>query len=90
MVTLPFTEHNDGNHRLRTFKADVPDEELMWHWDEEDRYVKVVSGDNWKMQYDDQLPIPLIQDEIYFIAQGVWHRILRGTTDLIVSIAKQK
>ena len=64
MVKLPFTEQKDGELRLRTFGIDVPDDELMWHWDEEDRYVKVISGDNWKMQYDDQLPIPLIQDEI--------------------------
>ena len=43
----------------RAFNHDVKDEELVWHRDENDRIVKVISGVGWKFQFDNELPMTM-------------------------------
>ena len=41
---------------LRTFKHDVLSEELVWHRDEKGRYIEVLEGSGWEIQFDNGLP----------------------------------
>jgi hypothetical protein len=80
---LPFTEVNDGNKKIRTFSADVEDGNLQWHRDREDRLVEATHETNWKIQFDNELPRPLKR---VIIPEGVYHRLIKGTDDLTISI----
>ena len=56
---------------LREFKQDVDDSELVWHRDRSDREITVLSGYNWKLQMDDNLPEELKHGRIYHIKKMV-------------------
>lgn len=71
---------------LRTFSKDVLSEELVWHRDHNDRIVEVLGGENWEIQFENQLPQTLKIGEEYVIPAYTYHRIKRGTTDLLVKI----
>lgn len=88
-MDFPFTEKQLSKKIfLREFKRDVVSDELVWHMDREDRYVKVVSGKGWELQLDNQLPLLLKENTIYFIPKYTYHRVIKGDTDLIVEIEK--
>lgn len=75
---------------VRIFKPELTRNDLLWHFDDEDRIVKKVSGSGWKLQIDNSLPKDW--DEV-FIPRGTYHRLYKeeGTTeDLIVEIKKIK
>lgn len=71
---------------VRTFKHDVLVEELAWHRDERGRYIEVLEGIGWEVQFDDRLPRKLIKGDHFFIPAKTFHRIKRGTTDLKIKI----
>jgi hypothetical protein len=81
-----YIEERKINIIQRTFSKDVDPFELKWHWDEKDRIVEIISGDNWKFQYDNQLPFMLEEGIKLEIPEGMYHRIFKGTTDLVVKI----
>ena len=81
---FPFTETDD----IRIFAADVPDQELQWHWDEQDRLVIVKSGKGWEFQYDNELPRPMPEGVGFFVQAGVWHRLHKGEGPLTLQIVK--
>ena len=64
------------------------DEEFLWHMDREDRYVTVKSGSNWKLQMDNELPVLLEMKKVYFIPKFTYHRIIKGSTKLIIEVKK--
>jgi hypothetical protein len=66
----------------------VPSDELEWHVDFEDRVVEVIKSGGWLIQFDNKIPRPLINGEEIFIEQFVWHRILKGTDNLVIRITK--
>ena len=85
----PYTEEKVAESVvIRTFPADTDEMELKWHWDEEDRLVEPLNDNDWQFQFDNALP-QKIYTEIY-IPTGVIHRVIKGTTDLIVKITKYK
>lgn len=71
---------------LRTFKHDVLSEELVWHRDEKGRYIEVLEGKGWEIQFDNGLPKKLKKGDHLFIPAKTFHRIKRGTTDLKLKI----
>lgn len=73
---------------LREFQKDVLTEELVWHRDKNDRIVEVVRGKGWQLQMDNQLPVSLIEGFSYEIPANTYHRIKRGTTNLILKITE--
>lgn len=79
------TNNNDGSFN-RTFKPNVDFDDLQWHFDEQDRIVKPLNENDWKIQFDNQLPVLLNQE--VFIPKGVYHRVIKGTTDLNVNITE--
>jgi hypothetical protein len=86
-VVNPYEQKNLNNDMfLRTFSKDVLSEELVWHRDHNDRIVEVLEGENWEIQFENQLPQTLKVGEEYVIPAYTYHRIKRGTTDLVVKI----
>lgn len=83
---LPFTQENYGNTKVRTFSESVEDSDLKWHWDNEDRFVTVLHETDWKFQYDNNLPQSLKPGKKLYIPKGEWHRLIKGTGDLKLSI----
>ena len=85
----PYTETGT----LRSFKPDVPDEDLVWHRDHEDRTIRVLSEfSGWFFQFDNELPIELTPLTEIYIPKGYFHRILKvqAAGPLIVNIEKHK
>lgn len=87
MVVKPYKDQWLGNSkRLRVFDSNTNQEEFVWHQDSSDREIKVINGDNWKLQYDNEMPITLQINETYYIPKNIYHRIIKGENDLIIII----
>ena len=82
----PYQQTIKNGKILRTFKPDVEDEELKWHQDLKDRKVTILESGGWSFQMDDNLPNKLQIAEQIFIPKFVWHRVIKGHSDLIVEI----
>jgi quercetin dioxygenase-like cupin family protein len=85
----PYQEVINNNSRLREFKVDVDDDELKWHRDEKDRHVTILEGEDWQFQRDNELPFILKEGDIIFIAKGTYHRILKGSSNLLINILEK-
>jgi hypothetical protein len=72
---------------IRTFAEDIDPIELMWHRDLETRKVISVLSSDWKIQLDDSLPVSL--NETIIIPAGSWHRLIKGSGELIIKIIKE-
>lgn len=83
---LPFDEVNESGVKKRTFKNNINEEELKWHFDQQDRKVKVVKSNGWEIQMDNEIPRKLNEGDTLFIPKGVYHRIIKGNGELIVRI----
>lgn len=86
---FPFTQQQiSQNVFVREFDKGVLTEELVWHRDRNSRIVEVIRGEDWHLQLDNQMPVPLIEGLSYTIPANKYHRIKRGTTNLIVRITE--
>jgi len=83
---LPFDEIEEGGIKKRRFRGDINEGELKWHFDKRDRKVKIVKSNGWQIQMDNKLPITLKEGEIVKIPKGIYHRVIKGSGDLIVKI----
>lgn len=84
---LPYDDESiNEDVKLRTFDINVNAEELKWHRDREDRLVEIIDGENWGLQFDNELPIRLVKGESYIIPEGVYHRVIKGDGELKVKI----
>jgi hypothetical protein len=70
----------------RTFPADTPTAQLVWHRDKNDRLVTVVESDGWQLQIDNELPVLLEVGSTYYIKKDCFHRVIKGNGPLRVSI----
>lgn len=78
-----------SDYEVRFFSKDVDPNLLKWHWDEQNRLIEVVDIDSdWKFQFDDELPFKIGLGHHIDIVEGNVHRIIKGTTDLVVKITK--
>lgn len=83
----PYRQTNIAeNTFIREFSASVLNEELVWHRDRKDRTVKVLQGENWELQMDNELPVIMEIGESYYIPAYKYHRIKRGKDTLVVEI----
>lgn len=73
---------------IRRFNKDVDEMSLIWHTDRENRHITILEGEGWKFQRDNELPMELSKGDKLFIPEGQIHRILKGTTDLVIKIDK--
>ena len=86
-MVLPFQETKQSNYFIREFSSNLTSFELVWHRDREDRYIEATHNTDWKFQYDNDLPMDL-SDRKLFIPKGTYHRLIKGTGDLILKIYK--
>jgi hypothetical protein len=83
----PYTENKQSESVvIRTFSSIIDEMELQWHWDEEDRLVEPLNENDWQFQFDNELPMRIYKQ--ICIPRGVMHRVIKGTTDLVVKITK--
>lgn len=85
----PYTQSTDGSVIIRTFSGASDEDELSWHRDEKDREVTVISGDGWKFQHDNGLPVDMMAGDTMWIPRDSWHRIIKGSGDLVVAIKER-
>jgi hypothetical protein len=84
---MTYTQENISNNKFkRVFSSDVSEKELVWHRDKENRIVEVINDSDWEFQMDNQLPIPLKKGVKLTIPKEVYHRVLKGSTDLEIII----
>jgi hypothetical protein len=83
---IPYIDKIIESRLIRKFPDDTPAHLLKWHIDEEDRLVIPLSENDWKFQYDNQLPISM--NENILVRKGEFHRLIKGTTPLIIEICK--
>lgn len=86
MIPKPYQEKIEEGRHIRRFYADTPTDELLWHFDSEDRLVKIIEAGGWYFQRDGELPQYLENGQEILIKKGEWHRILGGVDDLVVEI----
>ena len=84
--TNPYKEIIDNGYITRIFSIETDSSELVWHRDKQDRRIIIVSGDDWYFQFDNELPFKLNKNDEILINKNNFHRIIKGTSDLIVNI----
>lgn len=82
----PYKQTIKDGIKTRKFDQSIDEHELKWHRDESDRVVKVVKSNGWKFQMDNELPITLKEGDRITIPSETYHRVIRGTGDLIIKI----
>jgi quercetin dioxygenase-like cupin family protein len=89
MDIRPYVESEKvGIQVTRLFSEQTPEEEFVWHRDQEDRVIEVLQPTNWKFQFDNQLPQKLTQGSMIYIPKNTYHRIIKGTKDFKIRITK--
>lgn len=85
-MKYPYQQLSIDNKIIRTFSPDVDSEELKWHQDLKDRKIKIIKDGGWEFQMEDKLPVKLLEDTQFYIPKLVWHRVLKGNSELVVEI----
>ena len=86
----PFKQSQKGDTIIREFAEDVSSQELVWHRDLCDRHVQILEGSDWYLQVDNQIPKKLVEGRVYFIPAHNYHRLIKGTSKLVVSIKENR
>ena len=82
----PYRQKRENNLIIRTFSQSVSEDELVWHRDEKDREVTITENSNWMFQFDNELPQVL--KGVIFIPKNTYHRLIKGTGELTLSIVE--
>ena len=86
-MSLPFKEEIISNNTfIREFKQDTDSGEFTWHRDRESRIIESIGETDWLVQIDNELPKE-IKGEV-FIPMGVYHRLIKGSSDLKIKLKK--
>ena len=83
-MSRPYKEEG----QVRIFEEHIDEFELVWHRDKEDRLVKPLHKTDWKFQLDNDIP-RVIEKEI-FIPKETYHRLIKGTGNLLLQIWEEK
>ena len=86
MVVKNYTDFYENGVQFRTIYSKGDSSELEWHRDREDRTIDVLSGSDWELQMDNELPKKLEIGSEYQIKKNIFHRVFRGKDDLLISI----
>ena len=81
----PYSEKTEDGYIIREFSQNTPLFEFVWHRDKEDREVEAIHDTDWKFQLDNEVPQQLSKNKL-FIPKETYHRIIKGTGDLVVKI----
>ena len=77
---------NTDAYIIREFSENIDPIELMWHRDNENRTVEILGETDWKIQLDNQLPTSMNQP--IYIPRHLYHRVIKGTGNLLLKIYK--
>lgn len=77
---------DDGD--IRVFDVTKPNEDYVWHRDNEDRIIEILEGEGWQLQFENTLPFLLKQNMRFEILKGEYHRLLKGYNDLKIRIKR--
>jgi mannose-6-phosphate isomerase-like protein (cupin superfamily) len=85
--------YNDGaktnNTWVRQFEPNTDSHELVWHRDKNDRVVKVLDGDGWVFQMDEEIPLEIKKGDTLYIQKEKYHRLFKaGVTALRIEISE--
>jgi len=81
----PYSEKKEDGYIIREFSHDTPSFEFVWHRDKEDRVVQAIQDTDWLFQLDNEVPQRLSKNKL-FIPKETYHRLIKGTGDLVVKI----
>lgn len=79
-------EKQDDGSTYRYFAEDVNEWDLVWHRDKRDRKVKVLSGEDWQIQFDNEMPYNINEGDEITIKAMAYHRLIRGSSPLEIVI----
>lgn len=82
----PYSQRGD----IRTFSEDVDELELIWHRDKYKREITILEGKGWELQLDNQLPEELEKGKTYTIPAMEYHRVIKGSGDLVIKIWEER
>jgi len=82
----PYSQIIEDDIIIRKFSDDINPIELKWHRDRKDRLVIALNENDWMIQLDNNLPKKLIKNKKIFIPKEVFHRVIKGTSPLIIKI----
>jgi len=89
VTVLPFEEEQiSDNIFVRTFSADIDEMDLIWHTDKENRFIKVLEGNGWQFQYDEELPFEMTDGLGFPVMKGQIHRVIKGVGPLKIELHK--
>ena len=89
MKNFPFKQTNESGLLVREFSSDTDSEELVWHRDRSDRKVLIRRGSGWMLQLENQLPFLLEKGKTYYIPKNTYHRVIKGSSSLVVEIEEK-
>lgn len=85
----PYQDHIIDNIVIREFAADTDPMSLIWHEDQEDRIVEILTGNGWKFQFDEDIPFEMVTGDKIDIPKGFLHRVIKGKNNLKIKIYKK-
>ena len=83
----PYVEKEQDGYIIREFSQDTPSFEFVWHRDKENRIVEAMHDTDWKFQMDNLVPQEINR---IFIPKETYHRLIKGTGDLVLKIWQEK
>lgn len=88
-MVMPYAHTQLSAHAFeRTFRVDVSDAEMVWHLDRNHRHITVIQGTGWQFQLDNQLPHTLQVGHVFEVPAHVYHRLIKGDSDLKLRICE--
>lgn len=79
----------DQQTKYRRIIKEAAEADATWHRDEANRRVTVISGEGWKLQFDDELPTVLTPGTTFDVLAQEWHRVIPGDSDLVLLIKEE-
>lgn len=79
----PYIDTESEDFITRRFSQDIDPIDLLWHRDLKNRSVKIIEGNDWRIQLENELPRSF---DLITIPKLTWHRVIKGEGDLIVQI----
>ena len=85
-LTEPLVEQTEDQTKLRHFDLTTSDPLFNWHTNNEDSWIESLNENDWTFQFDNELPVSLEPGKIIQIPSGIIHRLIKGSSDLSISI----
>tara|TARA_R110000782_G_scaffold218511_1_gene305915 strand:- start:2411 stop:2749 length:339 start_codon:yes stop_codon:yes gene_type:complete len=85
--TLPFIQTNHEGYIIREFDANAAEHLFKWHRDDADREIITLNENDWRFQFDNEIPIPM--NGTVFVREGEYHRLIKGTSPLTLKIIEK-